>query len=343
MRVLSIAYPFAPVCGSTAGGAEHVLSMIDAGLASTGHDSIVIACEGSAVKGRLIDYEGAKTVDDGVMARVYCDVNAAIRRALFEHGPDVVHMHGVDFYRYLPPGEVPLLVTLHLPLHWYPGEAFKHAGPKTFYNCVSESQRRSSVSVGLDQEYLKVVGNGVPVEDLFIKVSRRGYALCLGRICPEKGFHMAIEASKLAGVPLVIAGSVFGYEAHERYFKEEIKPRLAPSIRHIGPVGLQRKRRLLTGARCVLVPSLAAETSSLVAMEALACGTPVVAFPNGALSEIVEDGRTGFLADGIESMARSIEVAHTIDPDLCRRTARERFSSAAMVEGYVSLYRELSA
>ena len=103
--------------------------------------------------------------------------------------------------------------------------------------------------------------------------------MALGRICPEKGYHIALDAAARAGVPMVLAGEVFRYPAHEQYFRDEIAPRLDASRRFIGPVGLHRKRRLLSEARCLLAPSLAPETSSLVAMEALACGTPVIAFP----------------------------------------------------------------
>src|SRR5690606_1063450 len=132
---------------------------------------------------------------------------------------------------------------------------------------------------------LPPIENGVPVEALGARVRKRGFALALGRICPEKGYHLALEAAHRAGLPLLLAGAVFRYAAHERYFREEIAPRLDSLRRFIGAVPLGRKRRLLAAARCVVVPSLVPETSSLVAMEALASGTPVVAFPVGALAD----------------------------------------------------------
>ena len=113
--------------------------------------------------------------------------------------------------------------------------------------------------------------------------------------------------------------------------------------RFLGPLGFARKRRLLSGARCLLVPSTAPETSSLVAMEALACGTPVVAFPSGALADLVEDGRTGFLVSSVAEMADAIAAAGQIDADTCRRTARERFDQAGMVARYLATYRQLTA
>jgi glycosyltransferase involved in cell wall biosynthesis len=104
-----------------------------------------------------------------------------------------------------------------------------------------------------------------------------------------------IDAARLAETPLLVGGEVFPYEAHRQYFEAEIRPPLGRRACFLGPVGWPRKRRLLNAARCLLAPSLAAETSSLVAMEAIECGTPVVAFPAGALADIVEPGVTGFL------------------------------------------------
>jgi glycosyltransferase involved in cell wall biosynthesis len=109
------------------------------------------------------------------------------------------------------------------------------------------------------------------------------FAAALGRICPEKGFHLALTAARKAGMPLILAGQLFRYPAHEAYFEKEILPRLDKERRFIGRVGSVAKRWLLSSAQCLLVPSLVSETSSLVSMEALACGTPVVAFRAGAL------------------------------------------------------------
>jgi glycosyltransferase involved in cell wall biosynthesis len=136
---------------------------------------------------------------------------------------------------------------------------------------------------------------------------------------------------------------VFPYPEHQRYFAEEIAPRLDAKRRFIGPVGFARKRRLLTAARCVLIPSLVDETSSLVAREAAACGTPVVAFPRGALPESVEHGRTGFLVRDVAEVADAIRRAPEIDAAVCRATARERFPIQRMVAGYFEAYASLAA
>src|SRR5205823_1274750 len=142
-------------------------------------------------------------------------------------------------------------------------------------------------------------------------------------------------------VDLLIAGEVYGYPEHERYFREVFAPRLDARRRFVGPTA--RRRELLAGARCVLIPSLVEETSSLVAMEALACGTPVIAYRRGALPEIVEDGVTGFVVDSVEEMAEAIARVGDMDRAACRRAAEERFDGRVMLTRYLNLYATLAA
>jgi glycosyltransferase involved in cell wall biosynthesis len=155
--------------------------------------------------------------------------------------------------------------------------------------------------------------------------------------------HVGIDAAKRAGVPLLIAGETFDYPEHRHYFENEVRPRLDQARRFIGPVGFMRKRRLLAAARCLLTPSLVAETSSLAAREALAAGTPVVGFRRGALGEVVDHGRTGFLVATEEEMADAICRCEAIDANACRESASRRFSLDWMIARYFALYRRLAA
>jgi glycosyltransferase involved in cell wall biosynthesis len=343
--VLSVAYPLAPVGPDSVGGAERVLTALDRALVAAGHRSLVLAAEGSVTAGDLIPFRvpGGRLEPAVVAAarrRYAATLAAALLRA--RGAVDVVHLHGVDFAGYLPPPGPPALVTLHLPLSWYPAGALHPSRPATHLHCVSAAQRRTAPP---GVELLQEIPNGVDLAAFRPLAEGRpkgDFALALGRICAEKGFHLAFDAAERAGVPLVLGGSVFPYPEHERYFAREIAPRLSPERRHVGALDLAAKARRLAEARCLLVPSLAAETSSLVAMEALASGTPVVAFRAGALPEIVEHGRTGFLVDGPEEMAAAIGRVGELDPRACRAAAEARFSEARMTASYLRLYGRLA-
>lgn len=339
LTVLSVAYPLAPVGRDTAGGAEQVLAALDRGLVEAGHRSVVIAQEGSTVAGELVPIPApAGALDDAARREVHDHVRRALREAI-ARGVDLVHLHGADFHHYLPPPGPTALVTLHMPHEFYPPEALRPARPDTWFNTVSADQARRYPAL---PTLIPPIANGIPVAALQARHAPRGFALSLGRICPEKGQHLALEAARRADVPLVLAGEVFAYEAHEAYFRDEIAPALDRQRRFVGPVGFRRKRRLLTAARCLLVTSLVHETSSLVAREALACGTPVIAFARGALAEAVEDGVTGFLVEDVDGMAQAIAKVGRLDRERCRIVARERFDEARMVDRYLAAYRSLT-
>ncbi|MCU1233248.1 MAG: glycosyl transferase, group 1 [Candidatus Solibacter sp.] len=332
LTILSVAYPFAPVSLDSAGGAEQILALLDRGLNAAGHHSIVIAAEGSRVMGELI----AIPADNAESDSTYRRWQSTICEVLRGRRVDVVHFHGLDFFHYLPAAGPPALVTLHLPPSFYPETIFNLPRAHTWLNCVSASQASACPPSAL---MTPVIENGVPLDLLKApNAPAEDYVLALGRICPEKGFHLAIDAAEKAGVPLYLAGKLFPYPEHEQYWHQVLQPRLSPPHRFLGPVGIAEKVRLMASARCVLIPSLVAETSSLVAMESLACGTPVVAFPSGALAEVIEEGRTGFLVRDADEMARAIAGVDRLDAAVCRSAASERFSAERMVREYSQLY-----
>jgi glycosyltransferase involved in cell wall biosynthesis len=339
LTVLSVAYPLSPVGPDAVGGAEQILTYLDAALVRAGHQSIVVACKGSKTCGTLFPVRLTGSSLAETLESTDSQQRIAIKRILREYPVDVVHMHGLNFLKYLPTEDVPVVVTLHLPPSYYPPETFALRRPKTFLHCVSPSQRRSCPP---DVQLLPEIENGVPFTGWTRPHAKRKFCLTLGRLCPEKGFHLAITAAELARRPLLIGGQIFNFVSHQEYFENEIAPRCNAAIRFIGPVGVTRKRRLLAAAHCVLVPSLVPETSSLVAMEALACGTPVIAFPSGALPEIVEHGRTGFIVQNEYEMAEAIGEAGSIDRHVCIETARRRFPLERMVQRYFEMYSRVA-
>jgi glycosyltransferase involved in cell wall biosynthesis len=336
--ILQVAYALAQVHDGVAGGAEQILLRLDEALAAAGHRSLVVAVDGSRARGQLVataplsgDLAGARTAAHRAHAE-------AIARVLATTRVDLVHMHGVDFDAYMPPEGVPALVTLHLAPSAYAPGALDVARRGTYFNCVSSTQLAACAGRG---SVVGAVPNGVPLGELRPSSRKRAFVVSLTRICPEKGVHLALDAARRAGRPIVVAGALFGYPAHERYFEQEVAPRLGPGARFVGCVAGARKRRLLSAARCLVVASLAEETSSLVAMEALACGTPVVALRRGALPEIVEHGRTGLVVDDVDALPGAIEAAGELDPAACRRAAEQRFSAAVMTQRYLELYERI--
>jgi glycosyltransferase involved in cell wall biosynthesis len=342
MNILNVAYPFAPVGPCAVGGAEQILTAVDKALVASGACSFVIACEGSDPAGELfpVPQPQCRYLDAAGKQWCHSQVQRTITQVLASHRVDLVHLHGLNFYEYRLPAEIPVVVTLHLPLAWYPPHAFE--APRSGWNfvCVSESQRRS---YPLELLSPRLIENGVPIPSSDF-VPKQPFALTLARICPEKNVHEALQAGTLADTPVYIGGQVFPYLEHERYFAEKIEPLLKSSspAEHIflGALPPQRKQELLAKARCLLHPTLAPETSSLVAMEAMAAGTPVIAYRSGALPEIVQDGVTGFLVNDVREMAEAIRRVHTLSPAACRAYAESRFSVQHMTRRYLALYEE---
>jgi glycosyltransferase involved in cell wall biosynthesis len=344
LTVLNVSYPFTELTPDPVGGAEQVLMQIDRALVEVGHRSIVIAAQGSQVRGHLVAIQHRTerpggTISEQARREIEATVRLTVARTCEQEAVDVVHLHGSDFYAYLPPASIPTLVTLHLPLEWYPRGSLQPPRPNTWFNPVSKAQAaRKWPSLRL----LEPIENGVRVDAGGCRSRRKGkFALALGRICPEKRFHLAMDASARAAMPLLLAGAVYRWPEHQHYFEQEIAPRLDADRRWIGRVGGERKQRLLGAARCLVISSRD-ETSSLVAMEALAAGTPVVAFRVGALPEVVDDGVTGYLVDDVEQMTEALQRVDRLDSNACRAVARERFDIKRATDAYVSLYSRIA-
>ena len=339
LTVLSVACPFATVGTETDGTAEQVLAALDAALLRAGHRSVVVAAEGSAVAGTLVPVPRIQgTPDEAGRAAVLRRVAAMVAEAVDRHAVDLVHLHGRDFAACLPPPGVPVLVTLHQPLDRYPADALTPTRPGTHLHAVSATQLRAAPPGVV---LLPPIETGVAVDRLYIRVPKRRFVVALGRIERGKGFHIALDAARDIDMQFLLGGEVPRHPEHQRYFQDEIRPRLDPKRRYLGPIGFGRKRWMLGAARCLLAPSLTAEASALPALEALACGTPVVAFPTGVLADIVEPGVTGVLVKDAAEMAEAIEAAESLDPDACRAAARVRHSVEGMTARYLTLYEEL--
>ncbi len=338
LTVLNVAFPLFPVNAGSGGGAEQIVHALDKGLVQAGMRSIVIAAEGSTVAGELVQTPTADgEISDSVREQAQIVHRRAIENALVRDEIDIVHFHGLDFLSYrFPNNKTPQLATLHLPLSWYPSNLFQVSG--FALNVVSESQRNSDPAAHV----LPVVRNGIDLDFYRPGATRcRDYVLWLGRICPEKGTDIALRVAHRIDMPLIVAGPVHPFSAHREYFTEQVEPLLDDERRCIGAVAATEKADLLANARCLLVPSIAPETSSLVAMEAISSGTPVVAFRSGALPEIVEEGVTGFVVGNEQEMVDAVRKVGEISAEACRERAEARFSARRMVTDYQRLYQSI--
>jgi glycosyltransferase involved in cell wall biosynthesis len=265
----------------------------------------------------------------------------AILRALDAQRFDLVHDESGFFWDRAGSVKTPVLATLHLPRTFYDDKLFQSIPANVSLNCVSRSQARAFEDL---PQVLGVVPNGIALERFRFEPRKRDYVLWLGRICPEKAPHLAMDAAQRAGVRLIMAGQVYPFTWHQRYFEQEIRPRLERAdhrVQWIEAPAFQVKLELLASARALLLPSLAAETSSLVAMEAMACGTPVIAFPGGALFEIVRNGITGYLVKDASHMAHAIGDIDRLWPEDARAVAEENFSAGTMADGYEAMYERI--
>ena len=270
LTILNVAFPLLTVGPDSGGGAEQILHLIDKGLVQAGMRSIVVGARGSEVGGRLIPMPVAfGEITDLVRKEAERAHALAIKAVLATEKVDLVHYHGLDFLEYQATNlGAPRLATLHLPVEWYPSSIFSQPG--LTLNCVSHTQAAST----LKWRALAVVPNGIAVHEFKVAHTKQDYLLWLGRICPEKGVHVALRVAHDLDLALFVAGPVHAFAAHEVYFEKQVRPLLDDKRRYLGPVGLSRKAELLANARCLLIPSSVAETSSLVAMEAISSGTP---------------------------------------------------------------------
>lgn len=337
MKIALIAPPFIPVPPTRYGGTELFIAQLAEGLQASGVD-VVVYCNGESTVGveRRWLYERAQWPIQGEIYDNLKDLNHtswAIHDAAGD--ADVLHINnvpGLVFSRY---ARQPMVYTMHHPHIEGLSEIFE-SFPGVHYVTISDFQRQQE-----RVPRIRTIHHGVELEEYAVGPARgRDYLAFIGRIAPVKGAHLAIEVAKRSGVPLKLAGEV--QPLFREYFEREVKPHIdGRFIQYVGEVDHAAKNELLGGARALLFPIQWDEPFGLVMVEAMACGTPVLALPGGSVWEIVRDGVAGYVCRSTEEMAqRARELAPA--PEQVRRYVEERFSLARMVRDYISLYNEIA-
>jgi glycosyltransferase involved in cell wall biosynthesis len=233
---------------------------------------------------------------------------------------------------------VPTVVTAHGPEQGDIGEFHRALGGTIHLVAISQAQRL----LAPDLPWVGVVHNGIPVDTYPFRERKEGFALFLGRFNDEKAPHVAIDAARAAGRRIVLAGKC-SEPAEQEYFDREVAPRLGPDAEFVGEADATRKRDLLSRASCLLFPVAWEEPFGLVMVEAMACGTPVVALRRGSVPEVVVDGVTGFVCDDRNALAEKVAAVEELSPSDCRLHAERDFSVDAMARGYERIYLSVLA
>ncbi len=350
-RILYVAYPLLHVHNEAAGGAEQVLWTLEREVARNGvHTTTVAASSGSRVSGELFSTGDPCTRPDDYERRRAEHEDRVVEfvrhRAREGKAFDLVHDHSGSFWKRAVEIDMPVLATLHLPRSFYPAGSFDDVPANVSFSCVSDSQSRSFADL---DALAGVVPNGIALDcfqsgDDAVPDNDRKGLLWLGRICEEKAPHLALEIAAKARMPITLTGQVYPFSYHQNYFEREVAPRLRAmsNARFISAPPAELKRRLLRESQALLITSLAEETSSLVAMEAAASGTPVIAFRRGALPEVVREGVTGFLVEDSDQALLALQNISSISSETCLQHAQKNFSASEMAKKYSSLYDRLA-
>jgi glycosyltransferase involved in cell wall biosynthesis len=314
------------------GAWETVASNITEGLVARGWDVTLFASGDSVTRAHLhavVDkgYEEDSAADPKVAEYLHISET-------FEHAAefDLIHSH-YDFMAltYSRLIKTPVLTTIHgfsspqiLPVY----QKYRDG----YFVSISNSDR----VVGLN--YVATVYNGIDLALYPLQESPGDELIFLGRIHPDKGVHLAIEVSRLSGLPLLIAGII----QDEKYFRERVKPHLDNElVSYVGPVGVAGKNELFARARALLHLNTIPERFGLVLAEANAAGVPVIAMDMGSCREVIEDGRTGFLVNTVEEAIQALQRLREIDRSACRKRVQQHFSIDRMVMAYEQVYHTI--
>jgi glycosyltransferase involved in cell wall biosynthesis len=335
VRIALVSTPFVRVPPPGYGGTELVVHVLSRALGRMAHEVTVFATGDSRAPRLRALFEKPVWPPDPYLELLHC---RAAARDIAMGGFDVVHAHTPGMLAFADELDAPLVYTLH-----HPGDAlarYEAAAPGPVFRVAISARQAALAAVPVQA----VVHHGLDPA-MYPECGRGGaLAFFLGRLSWSKGPELAIEASRRAGLPAVVAGEVHDDDAPPGWHDEVLAPALrAPGVTWRRRADLAAKRRLFGRARALLVPIRWEEPFGLVMIESLLAGCPVVAFPRGAAPEIVEEGEDGFLVRDVAGMAEALGRAAGLDRAAIQARARERFSADRMAARYVDAYRAAGA
>jgi glycosyltransferase involved in cell wall biosynthesis len=312
---------------------ESIVSLLSEGLAARGHDVTLFATGDSLTAGTLHSVCPRGYEEDGsIIPKVWECLHIA---EMFEHAGefDIIH-NNFDFLplTYSSFVDTPVVTTIHgfsspgiLPV-------YKKYDGTTSYVSISDADRSPELN------YAATVHHGIEIRQFDFEPDPGNYLLFFGRIHRDKGTKEAIEIARACNKKLLIAGII----QDEEYYKRYVTPRLADgTAEYIGSVGPADRNRVLGKALAMLHPINFNEPFGLSVIEAMACGTPVIAFNRGSMPELITDGENGFLVDSVETAVRAVSAVQTIDRRDCRRRVETYFTADRMVEAYIEVYNTI--
>jgi glycosyltransferase involved in cell wall biosynthesis len=333
-----VAPPWFDLPPSGYGGIEAMVYWLVQGLVERGHDVTVI----SGGEDRS-DARTRRTYPDAPSARLGQALPEVVHAVMAERHLinlelDLVHDHSLVGPIMSPKRLVPTVITAHGPVEGELYEYYRALGPEVGMVAISEHQRK----LAPDLNWVGTVHNAIPVDEYPFRADKEDFCLFLGRVNHEKAPDLAIRAARAAGRRILLAAKCSEPE-EKRYFEERVQPLLGPDAEWLGQADNEEKQDLLARAYALVFPIQWNEPFGIVMVEAMACGTPVVALRGGSVAEVVADGVTGFVRDDLDELPEAIERAGELDPEARRRHVAERFDVPVMVDGYEAVYRQVNA